>query len=195
MGIVFQQLLLLLVFGLFITSISVCGESHMIIDDRSQLANVSNIGTNWRGFSDRVMGGISEEHVRFEEIQGRHCIRLTGDVKLDNNGGFIQMALDLSPEGFLDAREYKGLRLIVRGNGETYGVHLRTVDTKRPWQSYRASFAAQDYWREIHLPFTDFVPYRLNAPLDTSRLRRLGVVAIGRAFYADLCVAEISLYR
>ena len=167
----------------------------MIIDDRSQATTMSSVGTKWRGFSDRVMGGISEETVSLEETQGRRCIRLSGDVKLDNNGGFIQMALDLSPEGFLDASKYTGLRLLVRGNGETYGIHLRTMDTKLPWQSYRARFAAEDHWHEIHLPFTDFAPYRLKAPLDTSHLRRLGVVAIGRAFNADVCVAEIGLYR
>ena len=26
------------------------------------------------------------------EIDGRRCLRLTGDVRLENNGGFIQMA-------------------------------------------------------------------------------------------------------
>jgi hypothetical protein len=35
----------------------------------------------------------------------------------------------------------------------------------------------------------------LTAPLDISRLRRLGLVAIGRAFAADLAVARLSLYR
>ncbi|MEZ5583669.1 MAG: CIA30 family protein [Candidatus Competibacteraceae bacterium] len=121
-------------------------------------------------------------------------MRLTGEVSLENNGGFIQMALDLSREGVLNASAYRGLRLLVRGNGEEYNAHLRTPDTVRPWQSYRASFNAPDTWHEVHLPFAQFKPYRLDAPLDVSRLRRLGLVAIGRPFQADLCVAEISLY-
>lgn len=188
-------LLFLLVFGSITMNVSVSRESQLIIDDRSQSTRMSNVGTIWRGFSDRVMGGISAEHVSLEDIQERRCIRLTGEVKLENNGGFIQMALDLSSDGFLDASAYHGVRLLVRGNGEIYGAHLRTVDTKLPWQSYRATFVAEDSWREIHLPFTEFLPYRLKASLDTRRLRRLGVVAIGRAFYADVCVAEIGLYR
>ena len=37
--------------------------------------------------------------------------------------------------------------------------------------------------------------FRLETPLDVTRLRRLGLVAIGRAFHADLAVAEIGFYR
>ncbi|MEE4376532.1 MAG: CIA30 family protein [Candidatus Competibacteraceae bacterium] len=166
----------------------------MMIDDRSNADLTATIGTVWRGFSDRVMGGVSRETVAPTVIEGRNCVRLTGKVSLENNGGFIQMALDLSRDGLLDASAYSGLRLLVRGNGEEYNVHLRTPDTVRPWQSYRASFNATESWQEIRLPFAEFQPYRLDTPLDVSRLRRLGVVAIGRPFQADLCVAEISLY-
>ena len=167
----------------------------MIIDDRYRDDFTSNIGTVWRGFSDRVMGGISLEHVTLDCVEGRRCLRLSGDVRLENNGGFIQMALDLSQNGVLDTREYTGLRLHVWGNGETYGAHLRTLDTTLPWQSYRASFYTATNWRVIDLPFSTFKPYRLDLPLNTRHLRRLGLVAIGRAFYADLCVSGIYLFR
>jgi len=172
------------------------GTEHttMMIDDRSNSDLTTTIGTVWRGFSDRVMGGVSRETVEPTTINGRPCVRLTGEVRLENNGGFIQMALDLSRDGLLDASAFSGLRLVVYGNGEEYNVHLRTPDTVRPWQSYRSSFGAPASWQEIQLPFAEFQPYRLDTPLDVSRLRRLGVVAIGRPFQADLCVAEVSLY-
>ncbi len=150
----------------------------------------------WRGFSDRVMGGVSRETVSREVIDSEPCVRLTGDVRLDNNGGFIQMAMDLAPEsGTLDASRFQGVELRVRGNGETYGAHLRTTDAVRPWESYRASFVASPRWGDVRIPFADFQPHRLSIPLDVTVLRRLGVVAIGRAFRADLCVAEAALYR
>ena len=75
-----------------------------------------------------------------------------------------------------------------------YSLHLRTPDNVRPWQSYRASFTASSEWKTIDLPFVVFPPYRVEAPLDTSRLLRIGLVAIGRAFYADLGVSEVSFY-
>ena len=168
----------------------------MIIDDFARDDLVSRLGTGWRGVSDQVMGGISQESVSLDSIDGRRCLRLTGEVRLENDGGFIQMALDLAETGALfDASAYRGLRLLVTGNGETYGAHLRTADLDRPWQSYRANFVAPPAWTQVDLPFRDFAPYRTDLPLDLRRLRRLGLVAIGRAFHADLAVAEVAFYR
>lgn len=170
-------------------------DGDMTLDDRRTGTLVSTLGTTWRGVSDRVMGGVSRETLSVETIAGESCLRLSGDVSLDNNGGFIQMALDLDSGGALDAAAYSGLQLRVFGNGESYNAHLRTPAARRPWQSYRQSFVAGPTWRDVRLPFSSFTPHRLDAPLDTSRLTRLGVVAIGRAFHADVCVAAVSLYR
>ena len=168
----------------------------MLIDDFSDKDLLSKLGTRWRAVSDRVMGGISEASVSRDTIDGRPCLRLTGDVRLENDGGFAQAALDLqTPPDTLDASDYTGVRLIARGNGERYSVHLRTPDNVRPWQSYRAHFTADADWETIHLPFEGFAPHRLDAPLDTTRLRRIGLVAIGRAFRADLAVYELGFYR
>ncbi|TQV70627.1 CIA30 family protein [Denitrobaculum tricleocarpae] len=168
----------------------------MLIDDFSDSDLTSKLGTTWRGFSDRVMGGVSQASVTREQLDGRWAMRLRGDVRLENNGGFVQAALDLSPDrGMYDASGFTGLRLTVRGNGEEYGLHLRSADNTRPWQSYRAQFVAGPEWETLELPFASFTPHRLEAPLVTSRLRRIGLVAIGRAFTADLAVSEIAFYR
>lgn len=168
----------------------------MLLDDFERRDRVSVLGTTWRGVSDRVMGGVSREALEHVRAGGHAGLRLTGDVRLENNGGFIQMALDLDARGgTLDASAFGGIELLVRGNGERYSVHLRTPDVQRPWQSYRAEFVAPAQWETVRLPFDRFVPYRLETPLDTGRLRRLGIVAIGRAFEADVTVAEIGLYR
>lgn len=168
----------------------------MLIDDFARSDLVSKLGTTWRGVSDRVMGGISEASLAHDVIDGRACLRLCGAVRLENNGGFIQAALDLSPSGDpVDASDYTGLRLVARGNGERYSAHLRTPDTVRPWQSYRVHFTAGPVWDVTDLTFAAFTPHRLDAALDIARLRRIGLVAIGRAFYADLAVCEIGFYR
>ena len=168
----------------------------MLIDNVSRDDFVSALGTTWQGVSDRVMGGVSRATLRLDERSGKRCLRLSGDVRLENNGGFVQMALDLQPDGGpLDASPFMGLRLVVYGNGERYSVHLRTADVVRPWQSYRAHFEAPAGWREVRLPFMEFVPHRLEAQLDLTSLRRIGVVAIGRPFFADLCLSEIAFYR
>jgi hypothetical protein len=167
----------------------------MLIDDFRRDDYVSTLGTPWRGLSDRVMGGISRQTLRVGEHVGRRCLRLCGDVRLENNGGFIQMALDLDPGGAcMDASPFAGIRLLVYGNRERYSMHLRTTDVVRPWQSYRAHFEAPPKWREVRLPFENFMPHRIEAALDLTRLRRIGLVAIGRAFFADLRLAEIAFF-
>jgi hypothetical protein len=168
----------------------------MLIDDFTDESLASKLGTWWRGVSDRVMGGISEASVFHDVLDGRPCLRLKGDVRLENDGGFIQAALDLAHPGeAFDASNYTGVRIVVQGNGEKYSVHLRTPDSVRPWQSYRAHFTAEPSWQAIDLPFNAFAPYRLDMPLDRTRLRRIGLVAIGRAFHADLAVSELLFYR
>ena len=171
-------------------------DNSVLIDDFSNDDLRSKLGTVWRGVSDKVMGGVSDVSVRHEIIDGRKCLRLTGKVSLENNGGFIQAALDLAAPGeVFDASGYTGIRLIARGNGKQYSAHLRTPDNVRPWQSYRAQFIAGPKWQDIDLPFKSFVPYRIKTPLNVARLRRVGLVAIGREFQADLAISKIVLYR
>lgn len=165
------------------------------IDDFSRPHPVAATGTAWELVSDRVMGGVSGGTMVREEVAGRVALRMRGQVSLENNGGFLQMALDLAPDGKgIDATCWTGIALDVRGNGETYNMHLRTDDVERSWQSYRQSFEAGPEWLTVFLPFSGFLPHRLEAPLDLAALRRIGLVAIGRAFEADLSVAGVRFY-
>lgn len=174
---------------------AMANDNAFIIDDRSRRGYGATSGGEWRLVTDGVMGGISAGRLSTEGVDNHHCLRLQGDVKLDNNGGFIQAALDLSNDARTKIPDYTGLSLLVRGNGEQYNVHLRTRDNTLPWQSYRATFTASSRWQELSIPFADFVPYRTVEALDTSRLTRIAIVAIGRAFSADLCIAKLALYK
>ncbi len=171
------------------------GKNDMLIDDFSEAALVSKLDTPWRFVSDQVMGGISQGQIIREIIGGHNSLHLRGMVSLENNGGFIQAALDLNVAGKeFDGSAFTGLCLSVRGNNEKYGLHLRTSDCIRPWQSYRTEFHAGAKWRSIEIPFHDFHPYRIEKPFNTGRLKRIGLVAIGRKFNADLALSRISFY-
>ena len=166
-----------------------------IIDDMSLDFPLASNGARWEVLSDRVMGGVSLGRLARETVVGRRANRLTGEVSLENNGGFIQMALDLDPSGVaIDCRAFAGIEIDVAGNGETYGFHLRTTALERPWQSYRQGFTVGEAWQSIRLPFSGFVPHRTSAAFDPAHLRRLGLVAIGRAFSADLALAALKFY-
>ena len=98
-----------------------------LIDDLSRNPATSAVGTRWQLFTDRVMGGVSNATMHCETVAGRPAIRMRGDVSLENNGGFVQIALDLSPDGaIVDASAWSGIELDLFGDGEEYGVPLRT---------------------------------------------------------------------
>lgn len=166
-----------------------------LIDDPSAGRDEAATHTRWEVISDTVMGGRSAATLHREAVMGRMALRLQGEVSLENNGGFVQMALDLVPGGgAADASAWTGIEIDVTGNGEIYGMHLRTTAVTRPWQSWRQEFRAGPDWRQLRLPFAGFAPHRIDAALDPAALRRIGLVAIGRAFRADLSLGAIRFY-
>jgi hypothetical protein len=166
----------------------------MIIDDRSTGSAVSNLGSEWRLLTDQVMGGVSTGSLSLDRYLGRDCLRIKGQVFTQNNGGFVQIALDLTADKPYDASAYEGIVLDVAGNNEQYNLHLRTSGLWLPWQSYRAGFKATDQWNTIKIPFAQLKPYRTTRALRTDKIKRLGLVAIGREFNADLCVGSVKFY-
>lgn len=149
----------------------------------------------WRLVTDGVMGGLSEGTLTRETICNRPALRMRGRVSLENNGGFLQMVLDLSADQTaLDGSAWQGIELDVCGPTENYAVHLRTTELSRPWQSYRQSFRVKPEWQTVQLPFAEFVAHRTETPLNLGKLKRVGLVAIGRAFEADLALSGLRFY-
>jgi len=66
-----------------------------VIDDRRTGSVTSTLGPAWRFFSDGVMGGVSTGAMTVETVNGRPALCLRGQVRLENNGGFVQLALEL----------------------------------------------------------------------------------------------------
>ncbi|MEM0952795.1 MAG: CIA30 family protein [Pseudomonadota bacterium] len=161
----------------------------------SAAPTLANNGERWRLFSDRVMGGVSSGTLTADTVEGRPCLRMQGQVSLENNGGFIQIAIDLGDSIQKQLPSYTGIALDVYGNAERYNVHLRTEGMRRPWQSYRSSFGAEAKWQTVSLPFSAFTAYRVETGLNVATIRRLGIVAIGRDFKADLCVGRVVLLK
>lgn len=154
------------------------------------------LAPNWEYVADTVMGGVSRGEATQTVVDGQSAVRLTGDVSLDNNGGFVQIAFDLRNGGeTFDASVWTGISFDVLGNGETYDLRLRTDQITRPWQSFRTDFVAPPTWTTLNIPFTDLTPHRTEASLDPARLRRIGILAIGREMQADIAIAGVRLYR
>jgi hypothetical protein len=152
-------------------------------------------GAAWRGFSDRVMGGISNAELNSARVNGKTCIQLTGNVTRESNGGFIQMALYFGrDDDELDGSAYKGIELLVYGNNEAYNLHIRTADCGWYDESYRMTFYAEPSWQKIRIPWEAFEANKVAAPLNSSHLQRIAILGWMREFKADVALAEISLY-
>jgi hypothetical protein len=150
----------------------------------------------WQYISDRTMGGVSDGQAFLDQDEGIIFARLTGNVSTDNNGGFIQFRSGISLANTEEnGQKIKGVRLIARGNGETYYIFIRTNDTQSYSDYYSASFEVTSNWTVIDLPFNKFVRKRSNnSRLDAKNIRTFGIVAYGRNFASDVSVSTIEFY-
>ena len=149
--------------------------------------------TRWRFFADSVMGGVSTGQLDFATEDGHRHAVMTGRVSTENNGGFIQIRMELDAPPPKDA---VGLRLVVRGNDTRYFVHLRTSGTLLPWQYYQAGFDVTREWAEVRLPFASFAASgrMLRANPNPQSLESVGIVAFGRDHEAKIEVREVGFY-
>jgi len=153
-------------------------------------------GKYWQYVSDRVMGGVSDGKVILEQDGEMYYVRLTGNVSTRNNGGFIQLRSGISfVNSEKDGKNLQGVRLNVRGNGETYDIHIITNDRAYYGDYYSATFQADSDWKMIDLPFNTFERKRYNTlKLDAKNIRSFAIAAYGRNFTSDVSVSTIEFY-
>ncbi len=180
------------------------GEENKPVNDKPDALILSDFsgaepyvlsGAGWRGFSDRVMGGVSDASLNKATVDGKNCMRLTGKVTRESNGGFIQMAMYFgSHDAELDGSAYKGIELLVHGNSEDYNVHVRTADCGWYDESYRYTFFAKPEWQQVRIAWDEFKPNGVKAPLNSGRVNRIAILGWMREFQADIALARIALY-
>jgi hypothetical protein len=157
----------------------------------------SALGTAWEGFSDRVMGGVSELSSRVVTDGTLRYLRMSGRVSTRNNGGFIQMRLlvgsDFSP---FDGSRYSGVRLVMRGKGDGYYLHIRTAGMMLPWKYYAAPVGVSADWTTVDIPWSAFEPgdFGKMGRMSPGRLKSIAVVAAKKDFDALIEVREVGFY-
>lgn len=147
----------------------------------------------WMVISDQVMGGVSSALLQQDQRHNSICSCLTGRTSLDNNGGFVQMKLDIKP-GELRA-DYKGLFIELYGNAHDYNLHVKTTQLNRPWQSFRCTLSLEPQWTRFIVPYEQLLAHRTDAELQPAEIRSVAIVAIGQAFDVDVCVRRLGFYR
>ena len=170
-------------------------KDYLLLDDLKE--DRSTLDTEWEGFTDQVMGGVSEMTIsRVKKADGNY-IKMRGRVSLENRGGFIQIRLKLT-KSFkpFDGSSYRGIRLLARGVGSGYYIFLRTTATIFPWKYYAAPVPVSDEWQIIDIPWASFEPgdYGSLRKFRPDKLKSIALVAYGKEFNADIELKEIGLY-
>ena len=130
-------------------------------DDRNQ----------WRPINDTVMGGISASQLQTTE---EGFALFTGNVSLENNGGFASLQSTPSAYNFTG---YEGVAIRIKGDGKRYKFSLKSnilLDSPR----YEAVFVTEKgVWATVTIPFNTLVPtfrgrvLTNETPLDISKVK------------------------
>ena len=147
----------------------------------------------WEFITDQVMGGISDGKVEFISEDNKNFARMTGSIRLENNGGFIQIRKKLD---FRIKKESKAIKLTVRGNNQEYYIHIRTSGTILPWQYYQAPFSATNVWAIQNINFEEFKRsgIMLAKKINPKNIKSIAIVAYGKEHEAFVEVNNIIIY-
>ncbi len=136
----------------------------------------------WSTVNDPVMGGLSTSNVTF----GDGGLVFSGDISLENNGGFASARSPQNPDLGRRATGAKSLRVHALGDGKTY---VLKVDFEgQPW-SYIQRFPTQADVQQIYdLPIEGFEPVGMrldpapDAPqlLDPSRINQVSIYILDK---------------
>ena len=133
-----------------------------------------NIGVNnWNIVNDDVMGGVSKSYL---SLNDENNLIFSGNVSLDNNGGFASSRMSLSTQSLNGIKSFK---IKFRGDGNIYKLRLRQNNMRA---SYSSDFKSiKDKWVEVNIPVEDFIPtwrgysYNNYPALDIEKINSLGI--------------------
>ena len=109
---------------------------------------------NWYVINDTVMGGVSRSQVNAHKDGG---LVFSGDLSLDNNGGFTSARTDSLPS---DWSNVAALQMQVVGDGRTYIATVRTPSRTMRRVYYRQAFnTKKGEEMMVTLPLADFEAY------------------------------------
>lgn len=112
-----------------------------------------NSGTkisDWVVVEDRVMGGRSNAEISLTD-EGH--AKFSGNVSLDNNGGFASVRHRLNVEG---VKNFSKAVIRLKGDGKNYQFRLKNKSNDR--HSYIQEFSTNGEWQEIELDLAKMYP-------------------------------------
>ena len=127
----------------------------------------------WYTVDDNVMGGVSSSNV---EITDTEILSFSGNMSLENNGGFSSARSEWTP---IDLTSADGMLIRVLGDGKMYRLRIYSESTGNNI-AYNAIFeTTPENWKLVYIPFSSMVPTYFGyivdvGSLDTSNIRSFG---------------------
>ena len=112
----------------------------------------------WQVEDDAVMGGRSQG--RFE-ITAANTAVFSGEVSLDNNGGFASVQRGFTP---VNVTRFRALAIGLKGDGKRYQVRVESAQDAP--HAYAYDFQTSGGWQCIEIPFADMFAIRHGDRLD-----------------------------
>ncbi|MFK7759027.1 MAG: CIA30 family protein [Phycisphaerales bacterium] len=110
--------------------------------------------SSWRVVLDGVMGGLSSGRV---QITDPGILRFSGELSLENNGGFSQIRSNVKENSFLGA---DGVEVRFMGDGREYRFDIRSNQVRMMAGSYQTAFqTTKGEWMTVRMPFDGFRLY------------------------------------
>ena len=145
--------------------------TNMLIDFTDKKA-----GHQMNVVNDGVMGGLSQGII---EMTQNDSLLFKGNISLQNNGGFSSFRI----AGKLwDLSAWKGVEILVKGDGRTYGLRATTDKTfLRSSVSFTADFkTVKDEWVKLQIPFSKMKASwrgrKLDRNFDPAQIKGLGII-------------------
>jgi len=152
------------------------GAQQSPASSRTSNLEFDNGTKGWQTVLDGVMGGLSTGRIAAGE---GGTLRFTGELSLENNGGFSQIRTAV-PEGTFAGTT--GLVLRVKGDGRSYQCDIRSSQLRIMAGGYQSVFETKaDEWIEVSVPFDQCVANSFgqrmrNAPaLDAASIESVGI--------------------
>jgi len=132
----------------------------------------------WQIVNDGVMGGRSTSQAALVKTDsGDVAMRFSGNLSLENSGGFASVRS--RPSGALGLDAGKTIVMRVKGDGRRYTFNLYTPDRRTAF-SYQMDFDTQaGKWTEIKLPVDRFVAHSFGRPMSNMKLTPSQVHSVG----------------
>ncbi len=176
----------------------------LLVDDFADANITSNWGGDWEPTTDAIAGGKSTGKVDIASEDGKHHLRVRGEIKPGFRWGQWSGAAvqwDPSAKKVVDASAFAGITLRVRASERGYTITCHRAAVK-DYNFWTVTFKGTGKWTTLRIPFTQFKQIGFGKTLEWSAkdIKGLQIEARntpmgGAKGPFTLDIGSVSLYR